>query len=59
MRDAGHNGPDEVFPTHVGMIREDMNFVRKSSRFPHARGDDPEAADEGHGFTVFSPRKWG
>ena len=32
----------EVFPTHVGMNRRNLQYIRVQRGVPHARGDEPD-----------------
>ena len=48
-----------VFPTHVGMNRNLPRTVLDGRCIPHARGDEPEFAQNGIRWKVYSPRTWG
>ena len=48
-----------VFPTCVGMFRDGGVQPPDAPRFPHMRGDVPEALDRAHDALKFSPHAWG
>ena len=49
----------EVFPTHVGMIRQLPALDDHTLRVPHARGDDPNSLYITNVYYKCSPRTWG
>ena len=51
--------PDNVIPTRVGMVRVENKSKDGWSRYPHARGDGPEAKPEPVVLGRLSPRAWG
>ena len=48
-----------VFPTPVGMVRDNRSNVRENISFPHARGDGPYPRGYFFLHSAFSPRPWG
>ena len=48
-----------VFPTRVGMVRNSCLRNRFSERFPHTRGDGPNAYHPRSAHVKFSPHAWG
>ncbi len=48
-----------VFPTRVGMVRDDDDVVRQIIRFPHPRGDGPFGCVAPELLAQFSPPAWG
>jgi len=50
---------ENIFPTHVGMDRNDKKIFCGGLNFPHARGDGPVFCFCLSGSGIFSPRTWG
>ncbi len=50
---------ERVFPTRVGMDRNQRAGNGTSSRFPHTRGDGPPNLPNFLEFVAFSPHAWG
>ena len=48
-----------VFPTRVGMFRPRRRQTRAGVRFPHTRGDVPDAPSRHPARVMFSPHAWG
>ncbi len=48
-----------VFPTRVGMVREELAFFTGGRCFPHTRGDGPEVDYHATTRPRFSPHAWG
>ena len=48
-----------VFPTCVGMVRNEVCMYVSMIGFPHVRGDGPELLWTNAYRTGFSPRAWG
>ena len=58
-RGAALTCPDEVLPTHVGMVRPPAAAVLRGRCAPHARGDGPPSAKPRVEDARCSPRTWG
>ena len=48
-----------VFPTPVGMNRQDYKYGLAYTRVPHTRGDEPECVLEKYLSESCSPHPWG
>src|SRR5438552_421716 len=54
-----YEGPLVVFPTRVGMVRPPHHAHGRPARFPHTRGDGPQALQFVRLAEGFSPHAWG
>ena len=52
-------GETNVFPTCVGMNREERPTCHRPPRVPHMRGDEPKLLDLIALFRECSPHAWG
>ena len=48
-----------VFPTHVGMNRQEAPTLTPLIRIPHTRGDEPHPISISDGCLAYSPHTWG
>ena len=48
-----------VFPTRVGMVRDEIASRALANCFPHPRGDGPVLRAGGQAVLLFSPPAWG